>query len=67
MFNYIGNDHMGRPVALNTIRNIRFTRIKDKKKFIDFQLYFYGVYIRDKMTGWVDQLDAIFDAGEQCS
>ena len=56
---------MGRPILLNMVRNIKFSRIKDKQKFIDFQFYFYGVYLRDKMVGWVDEFDAIFDAGEQ--
>ena len=58
---------MGIPVVFNTIRNIRFSKIKDKNRFIDFQLYFYGVYLREKMGGWVDRFNAVFDTDGQSS
>ena len=62
VFNYIGNDNMGLPVVFHTIRNVNFSKIKDKQKFIDFHLFFYGVYLQTKMNGWVDKFNAIFDA-----
>ena len=63
--NYLGNDKMGRPVVLHTVRNVRFSRITNRERFFYFHFYFYGIYLRSKMEGWVDQFDAIFDASDQ--
>ena len=65
MINYLGKDISGAPIILHTIRNIDFRRIKDKEKFIYYQLYFYGVYIRDKMDGGVDKWNVLFDTADQ--
>lgn len=56
---------MGRPVVLLTSRNIAFSKIPDKKKFILYHNYFFAVYLREKMNGWVDTFDAIFDTADQ--
>ena len=56
---------MGRPVVLLTSRNIHFSKIPDKKKFILFHKYFFSIYLQEQMDGWVDQFDAIFDTANQ--
>ena len=58
----MGKDKKDRPVVLISVKNAHLSSINDRDKFVDFQFYFFGVYLQSKMEGWVDQCDAIFDA-----
>ena len=62
MGTYIGKDKKDRPIVLVSVKNAHLSEIKDKQKFYDFQFYFPCVYLQEKMEGWVDQCDVLFDA-----
>lgn len=59
---YLGNDNMGRPVALFKTYNFFIDKILDIKEYCKFFFYFFIIHLMSKTQGYIDDLIVLGDA-----